>query len=98
MTEFFQHLGLLTYFEVIAINLVLSGDNVIVISMAAAGLPADLRQRAILIGIAAAAVIRIVMAIIAVELLAIPGILILGGLLLLWVCWTMFQELRSSDE
>jgi YjbE family integral membrane protein len=86
------------YAEVITINLVLSGDNVIVIGMAAAGLAAELRQKAILVGIAAATVIRVIFAVIAVELLAIPGITVLGGLLLLWVCWNMFQELRAANE
>ena len=86
------------YVEVITINLVLSGDNVIVIGMAAAGLAADLRQKAIFAGIAAATVIRVVFAVIAVELLAIPGITLLGGVLLLWVCWNMFQELRAAVE
>ncbi len=86
------------YVEVVTINLVLSGDNVIVIGMAAAGLAADLRQKAIFAGIAAATVIRIVFAVIAVELLAIPGITLLGGFLLLWVCWNMFQELRAATE
>ena len=88
----------LAYLEVIAINLVLSGDNVIVIGMAAAGLAADLRQKAIFIGIAAATVIRIVFAVIAVEILAITGITLLGGLLLCWVCWNMFKELRAAGE
>lgn len=86
----------LAYLEVIAINLVLSGDNVIVIGMAAAGLAADLRQKAIFTGIAAAAIIRIVFAVIAVEILAVPGITLIGGLLLFWVCWHMFSELRAS--
>ena len=85
--------SLATYLEVIAINLVLSGDNVIVIGLAAAGLTPRLRQRAIVIGIAAAAVIRIVFSVIAVRLLAIPGVMLIGGALLLWVCWSMFQEL-----
>jgi YjbE family integral membrane protein len=88
----------LAYLEVIAINLVLSGDNVIVIGMAAAGLAAELRQKAIFIGIAAATVIRIVFAVIAVEILAITGITLLGGLLLFWVCWNMFKELRAVGE
>ncbi|MBN9242760.1 MAG: YjbE family putative metal transport protein [Mesorhizobium sp.] len=86
------------YLEVITINLVLSGDNVIVIGMAAAGLAANLRQKAILIGIAAAAVIRIVFAVAAVELLAVPGITLIGGLLLLWVCWNMFRELWAAGH
>jgi YjbE family integral membrane protein len=88
----------LAYLEVIAINLVLSGDNVIVIGMAAAGLAAELRQKAIFIGIAAATVIRIVFAVIAVEILAITGITLLGGLLLFWVCWNMIKELRAVGE
>jgi YjbE family integral membrane protein len=85
--------SLATYLEVIAINLVLSGDNVIVIGLAAAGLSPKLRQRAIVTGIAAAAAIRIAFSVIAVRLLAIPGVMLIGGLLLLWVCWSMFQEL-----
>ncbi|MBZ9601522.1 YjbE family putative metal transport protein [Phyllobacterium chamaecytisi] len=84
------------YFEVIMINVLLSGDNVIVIAMAAAGLANDLRGKAIAAGIAAAAVIRIVFAVTAVKLLAITGITFAGGLLLLWICWTMLQELRAS--
>jgi YjbE family integral membrane protein len=86
------------YAEVIIINLVLSGDNVVVIGMAAAGLAADLRGKAIFAGIAAATVIRVVFAVVAVELLRIPGIMLLGGLLLLWVCWNLFQELHSGNE
>ncbi|MDR6635225.1 YjbE family integral membrane protein [Phyllobacterium sp. 1468] len=86
------------YFEVIMINVLLSGDNVIVIAMAAAGLANDLRGKAIAAGIAAAAVIRIVFAVTAVKLLAITGITFAGGLLLLWICWTMLQELRASRE
>ena len=69
------------YFEVIMINVLLSGDNVIVIAMAAAGLANDLRGKAIAAGIAAAAVIRIVFAVTAVKLLAITGITFAGGLL-----------------
>lgn len=86
------------YLEVITINLVLSGDNVVVIGMAPAGLARDLRQKAIVAGIAAAAVIRIVFAVVAVQLLEIPGIMLVGGLLLFWVCWNMFEELRSAGD
>ncbi|MBB6408987.1 YjbE family putative metal transport protein [Mesorhizobium sangaii] len=86
------------YLEVVTINLVLSGDNVVVIGMAAAGLAKALRQKAIVAGIAAAAVIRIVFAVVAVQLLAIPGIMLAGGLLLFWVCWNMFGELRSAGD
>lgn len=89
--------GFLTAFlQVIMIDLVLAGDNAIVIGMAAAGLPPVLRRRAIIIGIGAATVMRICFALIATELLAITGLLLAGGLLLLWVCWKMYEELRIS--
>lgn len=84
---------LATYLQVIMINIVLSGDNVIVIGMAAAALPEELRRKAIVSGIGAAAVIRVVFAIIAAKLLAVRGIALIGGLLLGWVCWNMFGEL-----
>ncbi|MER8677531.1 MULTISPECIES: YjbE family putative metal transport protein [unclassified Mesorhizobium] len=94
----FDQTTVAAYLEVITINLVLSGDNVVVIGMAAAGLAKALRQKAIVAGIAAAAVIRIVFAVIAVQLLEIPGIMLVGGMLLFWVCWNMFQELRSAGD
>ncbi len=91
--------GFLTAFlQVIMIDLVLAGDNAIVIGMAAAGLPPSLRRRAILIGIGAATVMRIVFALIATQLLAITGLLLAGGLLLLWVCWKMYEELRLAGR
>src|SRR5688572_27590036 len=73
--------------QVILIDLVLAGDNAVVIGLAAAGLPKDLRSRAILIGIIAATVMRIGFALITTQLLAVTGLLLAGGLLLLWVCW-----------
>ncbi|WDR03794.1 TerC family protein [Devosia algicola] len=82
------------FFQVIMIDLVLAGDNAVVIGLAAAGLPKDMRARAILIGIAAATIMRIGFALIATQLLAITGLLLAGGLLLLWVCWKMYQELQ----
>ena len=87
--------GFLTSFlQVIMIDLVLAGDNAVVIGLAAAGLPPDLRRKAILIGIAAATLMRIGFALITTQLLAITGLLLAGGLLLLWVCWKMYEELR----
>lgn len=86
---FFTALG-----QVIMIDLVLAGDNAVVIGLAAAGLPQELRRRAIIIGILAATLMRIIFALIATQLLAITGLLLAGGLLLLWVCWKMFEELR----
>ena len=86
------------FLQVIMIDLVLAGDNAIVIGMAAAGLEKEMRRKAILIGIGAATLMRIVFALIATQLLAITGLLLAGGILLLWVCWKMWQELRISDK
>ena len=97
--EIFTAAGFSALLQVIAIDLVLAGDNAIVIGMAAAGLPADQRRKAILIGIGAATVLRIMFALITQWLLSIgPMLLIAGGLLLLWVCWKMYRELRVSHE
>jgi YjbE family integral membrane protein len=82
------------FLQVIMIDLVLAGDNAIVIGMAAAGLQPEMRRKAILIGIAAATVMRIGFALLTTQLLAVTGLLLAGGLLLLWVCWKMWQELN----
>jgi YjbE family integral membrane protein len=90
---------LASLFQVIAIDLVLAGDNAVVIGLAAAGLSSDLRRRAILIGILAATVLRIIFALLTTQLLSLGGgLLIAGGLLLLWVCWKMYRELSVSHE
>ena len=80
------------------IDLVLAGDNAVVVGMAVAGLPAKQKRRAILGGIAGAAVVRIGLALVALRLLAIVGLLLAGGLLLLWVCWRMYRELRPRPR
>jgi len=82
--------------SVVMIDLVLAGDNAIVVGIAAAALPPERRQRAILLGIGAATVLRILFAAIALELLAIIGLALAGGVLLLWVCWKLFRELRQA--
>jgi YjbE family integral membrane protein len=85
--------------QVIMIDLVLAGDNAIVIGLAAAGLPKELRNKAILIGIIAATVLRIIFALTTTWLLELgPGLLVAGGLLLLWVCWKMWRELRDNGS
>ena len=84
--------------QVIMIDLVLAGDNAIVIGLAAAGLPKDQRNKAILVGIIAATVLRIVFALLTTQLLQILGLLLVGGILLLWVCWKMWRELRDGGE
>jgi YjbE family integral membrane protein len=81
---------------VIGIDLVLAGDNAIVIGMAASGLPPRQRTKAIMVGIGAATVLRILFAIAATKLLAITGLLLAGGVLLLWVCWKMWREIRAQ--
>ncbi len=85
-----------SFLQVVMIDLVLAGDNAVVIGMAAAGVAPELRSRAILIGIGAATVMRIGFALIATQLLELTGLLLAGGLLLLWVAWKMYSELRPS--
>ena len=84
--------------QVLFIDLVLAGDNAIVVGMAAAGLPAAQRRTAIFWGIAAATVMRISFAAITAQLLAIVGITLAGGVLLLWVCWKMYRELTAGGH
>ncbi|MBK1842139.1 TerC family protein [Azospirillum sp. YIM B02556] len=98
MTELFTTEALIALLQVIMIDLVLAGDNAIVIGLAAAGLPKEQRGKAILIGILAATVLRIAFAAVTTQLLQIIGLLLAGGVLLLWVCWKMWRELRESHE
>jgi YjbE family integral membrane protein len=95
----FEFLGtdaLTALLQVVLIDLVLAGDNAIVIGLAAAGLPEAQRGKAILIGIVAATMLRILFAGLATQILQIVGLLFAGGILLLWVCWKMWRELRAS--
>jgi YjbE family integral membrane protein len=96
MPDLFSHAALLALAQVVVIDLVLAGDNAVIIGLAAAGLPPEQRRRAILVGIAAATAMRIGFAYVAVELLAIVGLVLAGGILLLWVSWKMWRELRAS--
>jgi YjbE family integral membrane protein len=84
--------------QVIMIDLVLAGDNAVVIGLAAAGLPRDQRNKAILVGILAATVLRIVFAALATQLMQLLGLILIGGILLLWVCWKMWRELREGES
>nr|WP_321511885.1 TerC family protein [uncultured Hyphomonas sp.] len=86
------------FFAVVAIDLVLAGDNAVVIGLAAAGLEKKQRAKAILIGIVFATVLRIAFALVAAELLLIIGLLFAGGVLLLWVAWKMWRELREEAQ
>jgi YjbE family integral membrane protein len=82
--------------KVLMIDLVLAGDNAVAVGLAAAALPPEQRRKAIMIGLAAAVVLRIGFALITVQLLAIVGLLMAGGFLLLWVCWKMWRELQEQ--
>src|SRR5215510_15613592 len=94
--DIFSQGAIAALIQVILIDLVLAGDNAVVIGLAAAGLPPQQRARAIMVGILAATVLRIAFAAVTTQLLEIVGLLFAGGLLLLWVCWKMWRELRSS--
>jgi len=83
---------------VVLIDLVLAGDNAIVVGMAAAGLPPDMRRKAIIIGIGAAAALRIMFAFFATKLLGVIGLTLAGGILLLWVCWKLWREIRAGHH
>ena len=98
MEGLFTTEALSAFLQVIMIDLVLAGDNAVVIGLAAAGLPKEQRNKAILIGIIAATVLRIVFALLTTQLLQIVGLLLAGGILLLWVCWKMWRELRTTAK
>jgi YjbE family integral membrane protein len=88
---------LVELFQVVLVNLVLSADNAIVVGIAVAGLPARNRLRVMAIGIAGATLLRVVFAVFTVQLLAIVGLLLAGGMLLLWICWKLWGELRMGQ-
>jgi YjbE family integral membrane protein len=98
MEQFITPDVLTAFVQVILIDLVLAGDNAIVIGFAAAGLPPDQRNKAILVGVVAATILRIAFAGVTTQLLQVVGLLFAGGLLLLWVCWKMWRELRTSHD
>ena len=86
------------FLEILFIDIVLAGDNAIVVGALAAGLPAEQRKKVILIGVAAALVLRIAFALVVSQLLQIVGLVLAGGILLLWVAWKMYREIRHKDE
>jgi YjbE family integral membrane protein len=90
-----SHEAIAAFAQVIMIDLVLAGDNAVVIGLAASGLAPERRGRVILVGILAATVLRVLFAAFAIQLLQIVGLLLAGGILLLWVCWKMWRELRG---
>jgi YjbE family integral membrane protein len=90
--------ALAAFVQVLMIDLVLAGDNAIVVGALAAGLPAEQRRKVIVIGVLAALVLRIAFALVVTQLLQIVGLILAGGLLLLWVSWKMWRDLREAKE
>ena len=86
------------FLEILFIDIVLAGDNAIVVGALAAGLPAEQRKKVILIGVLAALALRIAFALIVSQLLQIVGLVLAGGILLLWVAWRMYREIRHKNE
>jgi len=98
MSDFIASDAAMALIQVVIIDLVLAGDNAVVIGLAAAGLPSEQRKRAIIIGILTATALRIAFASIATQLLQVFGLSLAGGILLLWVCWKMWRELRTTPQ
>ena len=94
----FNEGGLWALAQVLMIDVVLAGDNAIVIGLAAARVPVEMRKKVILWGLIAAVLMRIAMAAVAVQLLAIIGLMLAGGILLLWVCWRMWRDLAGDKH
>ncbi|MBN9588189.1 MAG: TerC family protein [Alphaproteobacteria bacterium] len=90
--------GLFALAQVLMIDLVLAGDNAVVIGLAAARVPVNMRRKVVLWGLVAAVVLRIGLATVAVQLMAIIGLTLAGGILLLWVCWRMWRDIRQGEE
>ena len=86
------------FLRVVMVDIVLAGDNAVVVALVAAGLPPEQRARAIVVGIVAATVIRIALTLVATELMQVIGLMLAGGILLLWVCWKMWRELAVDVE
>ena len=95
--EFVSATEMVELVEVVFVNLVLSADNAIVVGIAVAGLPARNRLRAMALGIAGATVLRILFALVTTELLSVVGLKLAGGVLLLWICWKLWRELRTGQ-
>src|SRR5881392_3964447 len=98
LASFLTPAAIAALIEILMIDIVLAGDNAIVVGALAAGLPADQRRKVILIGVLAALVLRIAFALVVSQLLQIVGLVLAGGILLLWVAWRMYREIRHKDE
>jgi len=94
----FSHGGFFALVQVVLIDIVLAGDNVVVIGMAAARVPQIVRRKVIFWGLVAAVILRVILATVTAELLAIIGLMFAGGILLLWVCWKLYRDIREAAE
>jgi len=94
----FSHGGFFALLQVVLIDIVLAGDNAVVIGMAAARVPLIVRRKVIFWGLVAAVVLRVILAAVTAELLAIIGLMFAGGILLLWVCWKLYRDIREAAE
>ena len=93
----FQPGGMIALLQVLMIDVVLAGDNAVVIAMAAARVPVGLRNKVILWGLAAAVALRVILAVIAVSLMKVIGLTLAGGILLLWVCWRFWRDISTAN-
>jgi len=84
------------FMQVLAVDLLLAADNAIIVGLVAARVPPEMRQKVIMFGIGAAVVMRIAFSLVAVQLLKVTGLLLVGGLLLIWVCWRLWNDLRDG--
>src|SRR5437868_5528325 len=98
LASFLKPAAIAALAEILVIDIVLAGDNAIVVGALAAGLPAAQRRKVIMIGVLAALVLRIAFALVVSQLLQVVGLVLAGGILLLWVAWRMYRELRHEDE
>ena len=98
MLTYFTPEAITVFLEILMIDIVLAGDNAIIVGALAAGLPADQRKKVIMIGVGAALVMRIAFALVVSQLLQIVGLILAGGLLLAWVAWKMWRELSHARE
>ena len=98
MELIFSHGGFFALVQVVLIDIVLVGDNVVVIGMAAARVPQIVRRKVIFWGLVAAVILRVILATVTAELLAIIGLMFAGGILLLWVCWKLYRDIREAAE
>jgi YjbE family integral membrane protein len=98
MTDLISSQAVGALIQVVLIDLVLAGDNALVIGLAAAGLPPERRRRAIAVGILSATALRILCAGLATQLLQLFGLALAGGILLLWVCWKLWREISAASQ